>query len=136
MFCFSFLPISLIALIAGIAAHMIIGMLWYSPLLFGNLWMSLNKIKAGSYKMHAGHIAGSVITGATTTIVLGHILKGLSVTTCLAALEHSLLLWLGFIATEQFGSVLWEKKPLELYFIKVAHVAVTLAAVGCLVTVL
>jgi len=134
MLCFSFLSITPLALIIGIAAHMIIGMLWYSPLLFGKYWMNLSKIKASSYKMHSGHIAGAAATGGAITLVLGYILKGLGITTCIAAIEYSLLIWLGFVATVLFSPVLWEKKPIELYFIGVAHWAVTFSLISCIVT--
>lgn len=134
MFCIPFLSISLVALVLGIIAHMTIGMFWYSPFAFGKHWMDLCKIKASSIKMHGGHIAGSAVTGATITIVLGHILKALGTTTCLSAIETSLIIWLGFIATTLFSPVLWEKRPFELYLISIAHWAVSFSIIGCIVT--
>jgi len=134
MFYLPLLPISPVALIVGIAAHMLIGMTWYSPLLFGNLWMKLTKIKPESIKMHAGHIIGSAVTGSTITIVLGHLLKIAGITTCLGSIEYSTLIWLGFISTVLFSPVLWEKRPVELYLIGAAHWLVTLTVIGCVVT--
>ena len=84
--------------------------------------------------MHAGHIIGSAITGATITIVLGHLLKALGVTTCLGSIEYSALIWLGFISTILFSPVLWEKRPTELYLIGAIHWLVTLIVIGCVVT--
>jgi len=131
--CLSF-PISLISLVVSIAAHMIIGMLWYSPFMFGNKWLELTKIKPSSIKMHSGHIAGSAITGGTIAIVLGHVLKALGIASCWGAIEYSLILWLGFVTTTLFSGVLWERRPTNLYLIAIAHWAVTMAVIGCIVT--
>ena len=134
MFFASFLSISLFALVAGIVAHMVIGMFWYSPMAFGQHWMNLCKIKASSIKMHSGHILGSAITGGTITIALGHILKTMGTATCLGAIETSLILWPGFVATTIFSPVLWQKRPMELYLITIAHWAVSFSVIGCIVT--
>lgn len=134
MFHIPFLNLSPVALLAGIAAHMLIGMAWYSSILFGSRWVRLQKIKAGSFVMDTSHWVGAALTGATITIVLNHLLQALGTHICLQAIEYALLLWLGFIAPIQFSGVLWEKKPLELYFISIGHWAVTLALIGCIVT--
>ena len=134
MFYIPFLSISPAALIIGIASHMLIGMTWYSPLMFGSLWMKLCKINPESIKMHAGHVIGSAITGGTITIVLGHLLKTSGVASCIASIEYSTLIWLGFISTVLFSPVLWEKRPIELYLIGAAHWLVTLLVIGCVVT--
>ncbi len=133
MLYISFLAISPAALIIGTAAHMLIGMAWYSPLLFGNVWMKLTKTKPGSIKMHAGHVIGSICTGVTIAIVLGYLLKSLGVSTCLSSIQYSTLIWLGFITTILFSPVLWEKRPVELFLIGAAHWLVTLMVIGCIV---
>lgn len=134
MLCIPFLSVSCLALLTGIIAHMVIGMFWYSPIAFGKHWLDLCKIKASNIKMHGGHIAGSALTGATITIVLGHLLRALGTTTCLGAIETSLIVWLGFVATTLFSPVLWEKRPIELYLINIAHWAVSFSILGCIVT--
>jgi Protein of unknown function (DUF1761) len=126
--------ISPLALIVGIATHMLIGMLWYSPLMFGPLWMKLVKVRAEDLHMGAKHIIGSLLTALTLTIVVGHFIKLLGIATCLASIQMTSLLWLGLIATTGFSPVLWENRPMGLYHISMAHWFVTLTMIGCIVT--
>jgi len=134
MFNIPLLTISPTALIVSIAAHMLIGMLWYSPLLFGNLWLTLNKFKPGSVVMHSGHIVGSILTAATIAITLSNLFKMLAITTCLASIQYSLLLWLGFVTTVQFGAVLWTRQPIGLFMIITGYWATIITITGCIVT--
>jgi len=39
-------------------------------------------------------------------------------------------IWLGYIATVMLGSILWENKPLKLYYINVSHYLVVLLLTG------
>ena len=134
MLCIPFLSISPTALIVSIATHMLIGMLWFSPLLFGNLWIALSKIKPGSYKMNSGHIIGSILTAATVAIVLSHLFKLLGVTCCLVSIQYSSLIWLGFIATVQFGAVMWSRQPVNLFLILTSYWFTLVTLIGCIVT--
>jgi len=134
MFMSELLPVSLLALVAGTVAHMGIGMAWFSPMLFGDHWLALTKIKRGSLKMDERHIIGSALIGATLTLVLGYLLSALGATTCLEAIKFALILWIGFVATTHFSPVLWEKRPLALYALCSAYWAVDLLVISCIVT--
>lgn len=134
MFMINPLAVNPLAILAGVGAHMILGMLWYSPLLFGPLWMRCVKINAKDMNMHAGHIIGAALVGLTLTLSLAHFIDVLGVTTCRTALEYALLLWLGFIATTKFSDVIWQGRSITAYFIEAGHWAVCMSVISCLLT--
>lgn len=134
MFMINPFAINPLAVIAGIIAHMVVGMLWYSPLLFGPLWMRHLKRNAKEMNMHAGHLVGAALIGFTLTLSLAHFSDVLGVQTCRGAIEYALLLWLGFIATTRFSDVIWQGKPTPVFLIDAGYWAVNLSIISCIVT--
>ena len=134
MFMINPLSINPLAIIAGVGAHMILGMLWYSPLMFGPLWMKSIKITEKDMKMHAGHMVGAALVGLTLTLTLAHFIDVLGVSCCRTAIEHALLLWLGFIATTKFSDVIWQGKAITTYLIDAGYWAVGMSVISCILT--
>ena len=117
--------------IAGVVS-MAIGMLWYSPVMFGRHWMSLSgitpesmeKCKDGMGRTYAlGFLAGLLKAGAVY-----YILKLLLFSSLSKNLEVAFVLWLGFVATTLYSSVIWEKKPAALYLINSGYYLVNIFA--------
>lgn len=134
MFMITPFAVQPLALLAGIGTHMLLGMLWYSPLLFGNMWMRSLKRTNKDVSMHAGHLIGAALVGFTIVLCLGHFMNALGVSTCRAAVEYALLLWLGFIATTRFSDVIWQGKPMATYLIDAGYWAVNLSIISCVLT--
>ncbi|MEK6904437.1 MAG: DUF1761 domain-containing protein [Nanoarchaeota archaeon] len=117
-------------LIAAVAAN-IIGFIWYSPKVFGTMWIKLSEITpakiAASKRKGMGKIYA---TGFVSTVIIAYVLGlFMSLTdskTIVGALLIGLLVWLGFIATTMLGMVLWESKPVKLYLINVLHYLVSI----------
>jgi hypothetical protein len=119
-------------LVATIIGY-IIGALWYSPLLFGNLWVKLMKFsKIDMEKSKKQGMAKQWITMFIATLILTYILSQFIVAGAgwLHGLRIGALVWLGFLATTQIGIVLWEKKPFALYAINTLHYLVVLVVMG------
>ncbi len=122
-------------LIAGIAS-MIIGALWYSPLLFGKAWMrasgfsdkDLEKANAkGMRKSYLVMFVGALITA----YILGMLiyltgLKG----SFIEGAKLGALVWLGFVAVVQIGNVLWDGKSMNYFYINAGYWLVNLVAMG------
>src|SRR3989344_954101 len=109
-------------LLAAIA-NMILGMLWYNPLVFGKTWMKLTNIKPAD-------IARMKKTGSTTqaylssflaaiitAYVLAIFLKMSAASTTAEGAVVGLLAWLGFVATTSLSEFLWTPKPRQLYWL-------------------
>ena len=129
--------VNLLAVVAAAVASMVIGFLWYSPFLFGKMWMELSgmsKAKLGKEKskgMMPSYLAtfvGSLVTG----YVLAHVISYTQSATIMDGAVAGFWLWLGFVATVSLGMVLWEGKPIKLYILKNAHQLVSLMVMGAI----
>jgi len=110
---------NLLAVFLAAAAAMVLGGLWYSPLLFGRPWKRLAGLTEAK-----GLVLSYLLNFLSLLLmsyVLGHILKGLGAGTVLAGLRTGFWLWAGLVATITLGSLLWERKPLALYILNNAY---------------
>ncbi len=115
---------NLLAVLLAAAAAMVLGGLWYSPLLFGRPWKRLAGLTQAkgvvlSYLLN-------FISLLLMSYVLGSILKGLEAGTIVAGLKIAFWLWAGLVATITLGSLLWERKPLALYILNNAYNLISL----------
>ncbi len=127
------------AVLASAIASMVIGFLWYGPL-FGKLWMQLSgmtdkKLKDAKKKGMGKTYAIAFLSTLVMSFVLAHFIDYVEATRITDALQLAFWLWLGFIATVQLGSILWEGKPVKLYLINVAHYLAALAVMASILAV-
>lgn len=125
-------------LVVGVI-NMVIGSLWYGPL-FGRPWMRYMGI---SYKqMQEGKKKGMTkqyLIMFIATLLMAYVLSMFIVfTSSVTVLEGAMVgfwAWLGFLATTMIGSVLWEQKPLNLYWLNVFHYLVVLMIDGAILAI-
>ncbi len=124
----------LAVVVAGLVA-MVIGALWYSPMLFGKSWMKMVGMSAkdmkaakaaGMSKYYAIALLGQFVMAYVLSVVLGVF----SPESMIEALKIGFWMWLGFIATTTISGVLWEKKPLKLYVLNNAYSLVVLVVMA------
>jgi len=110
---------NILAVFVAAAAAMVLGALWYSPLLFGRPWKRLAGITSagGAWLSYLLNFLSLLLM----SYILGSILKGLGAGTIVAGLRIGFWLWAGFVATITLGSLLWERKPLGLYLLNNAY---------------
>lgn len=132
--------INYLAVLGAAVASMIIGALWYSPLLFGKLWMTLSGFteeklaeakKKGMGTSYAVAFAGTLLM----SYVLAHFIDYVQATTIVGGLQGGFWIWLGFIVPVLLSSVLWEGKSVKLYMLNIAYYAVTLMAMSVILAV-
>ncbi len=127
--------VNLLAVLVAAVASFVVGSLWYSPLLFGNVWMKLAGIKKTKKKvphMWLRFVAYFVVT-FIMSYVLAHMLLFMAATTVVEGLVTSFWLWLGFIAPITLGGILWENKPVMLFVLNNAY---NLISLGMLSTII
>lgn len=127
--------INYFALIAAAVANMAIGVLWYGPL-FGKQWKRLVGITDEEMKNMPLSPAMAMIGGLITSLVIAYVLLFFTVTwvsTLSGALMAAFWIWLGFVATTQIGSFLWEGKSIKLFLLNTAY---SLVAYGVMATIL
>jgi hypothetical protein len=119
----------LAVLVAAIVAT-VVGMVWYGPL-FGKEWskmIGLTPEKMAEAKKNGMTTAYGVnfIAAIVMAYVLSNSLADRHIVDIGTALYLAFWIWLGFIATVMLGGVLWEKKPMALYWIQSLYYLVSL----------
>lgn len=131
----------LAVLVCGLI-NMVLGMLWFSPVLFGKPWMAalgwnpakMDEMKKTQKNMGAKY-AIAALTGLVLAFVMSHFVYFVSASTFAQGMKTGLWLWLGFVATSGVNAVLWEKKPLKLYAIDVGYYLVDMMILGGVLSV-
>ncbi len=125
----------LAVLVAALASY-VLGALWYSPVLFGKLWMKLSNLDPKNMDAAKKHMVRGYVLGFVAALVMSYILAHwvdyAEATTISGGLQAGFWAWLGFVATVTLGSVLWENKPFKLYLLNNAYNLVSLLLMGAL----
>jgi len=118
-------------LVAGLA-HMITGLVWYTPILFGPAWAALTgrDVKPAKAWLGPGFVGHMVIA-----LVLAMIVNLANATTVLGGLLVGALAWIGFVVTLEVGELIWEKIPVKLFLIRIGEHFVALGLAGIIVAV-
>lgn len=119
------IDINLLAVFVAAIASMVVGGLWYSPLLFGKKWMALTGKSASELsEMKKGApmaYGASFILGLIMAYILAHFVEYVGAVTVGDALQLAIWVWLGFVATVQFTSVLFEKRSPKMFLINTGY---------------
>ncbi|MBI4441387.1 DUF1761 domain-containing protein [Candidatus Woesearchaeota archaeon] len=122
----------LMAAVAG----MVIGGLWYSPLLFAQRWVKASGLSPTELeKAKQKGMGKTFLMAFVNNIIMAYILSLFVPPGITEGIRVAFLLWLGFIATTSMGSVLWERKPIEYYLINASHELVAICLMGAILAV-
>ena len=112
---------------------MALGFLWYGPL-FGNKWKQLMSFTGKDMKKMKMTSKTAMILGFIVALAvsctLAHFLIYMGISGVADALTAAFLIWIGFVATVQIGSVLWEGKSWNLFFLNTSYNLVSLAVMA------
>ena len=110
------------AVAVSAVATMVIGFLWYSPILFARPWMRLmgydpnDKAKLAEMQKSAGKMyAMTFVATIVSAIVLAKIIDLTSVNTVFYGMKVGFAVWLGLVATVQLTGSLFGKQPTKLF---------------------
>lgn len=119
-----------VAVLLAAILQMVLGFLWYSPMLFGNAWMKLAGMKPSDMEKHKSAMPKSAVLGllaaAVMSFVLAQVLGFMQVKALMDGFLAGFWMWLGFVATVMSGMVLWEAKPVKLYLLNAGYYLVAL----------
>jgi len=108
--------ISILGVIAAAIAKIIIGSLWYSKLLFGQLWLRFSNVTPDAKSMQKA-MAGSMVSSFVIASIMGCFMARLGINSIESALCFGFMAWLGFVATVSLENTLWNKQNITMYFI-------------------
>lgn len=121
------LTVPVLGVVAAVVATFILGMLWYSPLMFGKKWMALmgmtmdmgDEMKKNARRAYIINVLFSILTA----YILAVFLKNTLLLSYWTAMKIGFLAWLGFVApalsTEYVFAV--QKRPWSLYAINIGY---------------
>lgn len=128
--------LNMVAVIVAGLVYWLVGGLWYSPVLFGKMWMEAMGYKkedpqmGGMSPMKA--MAGQLVMNLLTAYVLAHILATYQVTTVGAGLTGAFWVWLGFMFTLGMSTVFFERKSWKVFLINQSYNLTGLLAMGAI----
>jgi len=130
-----------LAVIAAALSTMVIGFIWYSPLLFAKPWTKEmgydfnDKAKMDEMRKSAGPAYfGSLIAGFVSAFILALFFHWLRVQELHFGLLVGFHIWLGFVATVQFTSALFTKQSMKLFAINTGFQLVCYLAMSTILT--
>ena len=134
-----FMGVNLWSVLVAAVATMIVGFLWYSPLLFAKPWTlamgyDLNdKTKMEEMRKGAGKLYGiTFIASLISAFVLAKIIDVTTVNSALYGMKIGFAVWLGFVTTVQLTSTLFKKRPIKLYLIDTGYQLVCYLVMGAI----
>jgi hypothetical protein len=132
-----YMGVNLWAVLVSALATMVIGFVWYSPLLFANPWMILmgydpnDKAKIAELQKSAGPSYGlALIASVLSAAVLGKLIAVTHITSALYGVKMSLAVWLGFVTTVQLTNALFARQRARLYLINTGYQLVCYVVMG------
>lgn len=114
----------------------LIGMLWYSPALFGKAWMKAHghtPEKLQQMQAQAGRAyAVSFVCYLVMAVAMSILLYRVGVVSVLTGIKVGAILGLGFAATLGLTANMFSDKPLSAYLIDAGYQIVYLVAMGAI----
>jgi hypothetical protein len=130
-----------LAIFVAAIASVVVGFLWYSPLLFAKAWVRemgydiSDKAKMDEMKKSAGPAyAGSFVASFISAFTLALILHGLHAESLPFGLMAGFHIWLGFVATVQFTGALFAKQSMKLFAINTGYQFVCYLVMSAILT--
>jgi Protein of unknown function (DUF1761) len=128
-----------LAILVAAISTMVVGFLWYSPLLFAKPWMREmgydpnDKARMEEMKKSAGPAyGGSFVASLVSAFVLSLFLHWFENYTLHFGLMVGFHVWLGFVATVQFTGALFMKQSMKLFAINTGYQLVCYLVMGAI----
>ena len=129
------MKINYLAVLVATIAHFLVGGIWYG-LRFSNKFVELiawspEKLKEMENHNPLKELTIAFLSALLLVYILAHFIQYTKARTALDGIQTAFWLWLGFIATTQLATVVFEERKLGLYLINISYqlVACALAAV-------
>ncbi|OGO04861.1 MAG: hypothetical protein A2Y73_08265 [Chloroflexi bacterium RBG_13_56_8] len=127
--------VNLLAVLVGAVISMVLGFLWYSPVLFGNIWLRQIGKSADEISGAAGAYALSFIAALVSALVLAFIVGAFGANTLGEGLLIGVVVWIGIGATATFVYSVFEGPPIGVWLLHGAYQLVVFVIEGALFAV-
>ena len=134
--------LNLLAVLVAAISTMVVGFVWYSPILFAKPWMREmgydpnDKSKVQEMQKSAGPAYfGSFVASLVSAFVLALFLHQMRAQSFGLGLLVGSHVWLGFVATVQLTGVLFMKQSMKLFAINTGYQLVCYLVMGAILGV-
>ena len=137
---FDFGELNYLAIVVGVVINMVLGALWYSPVLVGKPWMAAAGItaedieEAGKGEQYKGY-AVAVVVSIVLVFVLALLTRNLGIDEPLDGLVLGLVAGIGLVAASQAPNYSFEGRSLRLFLINLGYSVVGFPIIGVLLAV-
>jgi hypothetical protein len=121
-----------LAVLVAAIVHLVLGLVWFQPGLFGNAWVKLSGKTLDPAKQW---IPAGVLGHLLMAYVLAVIINLAGAATIGAGALVGLLALFGFVIPLECGELVWEKIPFKLWLIRVGNQLVGLSITGAILAV-
>jgi hypothetical protein len=126
-----------LAIIVAVLATFALGALWYSPLLFGNMWVRahgyagerLERMKKAAPRAYGVSLVAFLVLASVLAFLAGR----LGIGSALGGVKLGLAVWVGFAATIGITSWVYSDKPLSTYLIDAGYQLAYLMLMGAII---
>ncbi|MEM4255256.1 MAG: DUF1761 domain-containing protein [Candidatus Norongarragalinales archaeon] len=131
--------VDFVAVVLAAIASFVIGMVWYSPMLFGKMWMKEMKTSEKEMKKGKKNMTQSFAFAFVGALVMAYVLAHFiayatgGYPTLMDGITTAFWAWLGFVATVSAGMVLWGGKSWNLYALTAGNDLVSMLAMGAII---
>lgn len=122
-----------LAILASAVVAMVIGVLWYSPMLFGATWARLLGMRPEAMQHDTMNYVWSFVADLVSAGALAHILKWANIIELKDALCVAFVVWL-VVAAAFYCNAAWSRRPLEVAHIDAGYKLVALLAISAVLT--
>jgi Na+-transporting NADH:ubiquinone oxidoreductase subunit NqrE len=124
------------AVLAAVVVSMALGSLWYSKLLFGEMWMHGIGKKMEDMRGNGGPgYAYTTLAALVQAFVLANLVRDTGSTTALDGLTLGLMVWLGFVVASTLSETVFAARPWRNWQINIGFYLVVLAINGVILAV-
>jgi hypothetical protein len=124
---FQFSDINYLAVLVAWIVHIVMGLIWFRPELFGNEWSKLTgKELIPAKKWLVPGLIGHLLM----IFVLVILIKLTNANTGFSGMIVGLLTWIGFVVPMESGELVWEKIPFRLFLLRTGNQLIGIAVSG------
>ncbi len=125
------------AIVASGVAALLIGMIWYHPMVFGGVWarilgMTPEMMAKGKRRMPITALIG-LLAAMFIAYVMSYVSAAWGFYDWYGGFQLGFWCWAGFVAPVLLGSVLWELKPFRFFLINASYWLVTFLVMAQLI---
>ena len=133
-----FAEVSLIAVLAASVLNMIIGSLWYSPMLFGSIWMQ--SVNISKEDIQQADMKKAFTSGFLNNLLMVYFLGLLIALVGPGGVDELITMILvtvmATVIPDEFSGMIWEHRPMDMLVVNGGYSTVTMLTSGILLYML